>query len=176
MKPTPNSSFLSVFLSPLERLESAKVIAVIAACFQYLVSDAFAGAFVLVFIAGVADYLIGVRAARLLDQYNSLIAHRGWLGKMSGFCLLLMIRALEYYLRGQGLDWHGAIATGIALSLFVVDLQSIAHHREELGAKPIPVLSSLLSWFQTWIQRMTEAKLPAAPADTPARRVEDVKP
>lgn len=176
MKHPPTSSFLSVFLSPLERLESAKVIAIIAACFQYLLTDAFAGAFVLVFVAGVADYRIGVKAAKLLKQYDPIAAHRGWLGKMSGFCLLLMIRALEYYLRGQGFDWHGALATGVALSLFVVDLQSIAHHREELGAQPIPVLSSLLAWLQNWIQRMTESKLPSPPAvDTPARRAEDAK-
>lgn len=160
MKHTPASPaapLFAVFWSPLGRLESAKLIAVLAAIAQYLMTDAFAGAFILVFVAGLMDYRIGVRSAKLMKLYDPLIAHRGWLGKMSGFCLLLLIRALEFYLHGQGfLDTHAALATGVALSLFAVDVQSIAHHREELGLQPIPALGDLISF----VQRFARSKIP----------------
>src|SRR5689334_10466005 len=110
---SPTSPLLSVFVSPIARLDSAKVVAAIAAAVQFVITDAFAGAFILVFVAGVADYWIGVKAARaqVPSAYDSAIAHRGWLGKMSGFVLLLLIRALEFYVQGQGLPTtHGALA------------------------------------------------------------------
>ena len=169
---TARSFFLTVFWSPIERLESAKAIALVAGFFQYLTTDAFAGAFCLVFVAGVADYVIGVRTAKLLKTYSPVLAQTGWLGKMCGFCFIWLIRGLEFYIRGQGgPDFHGAFATGAALSLFAVDLSSIAHHREELGASKIPFWDDLIGW----VNRFAKSKLPPDPAAL-ARRAEDPKP
>jgi hypothetical protein len=167
----------AVLLSPFDRLEAgatwAKASAAIGAAAQYAYHDAFLGALVFVIVSGVADYIVGVRAARLTGVYDVQLAHRGALGKISGLLLLLLVRSFEHYLYLQGLtpNTRGIMATAIAISLFAVDLQSIAHHREEMGAQPIPVLGRVLGWFQAF----AGSKIPPDPA-APARRAEDPKP
>jgi hypothetical protein len=161
---TAKSFFLGVFWSPIERIDSAKIVALFGAFFQYLLTDAFAGAFFLVFVAGSLDFVIGVRAAKITNTFETARAHLGALGKMTGWALLWLIYALEFYVRAQGgPDLHGALATGAALSLLVVDLQSIAHHREELGGKPIPFLDDVFAW----VQRFAMRKLPPDSAAKP---------
>lgn len=167
----------AVLLSPFDRLEAggswAKAMAGIGALAQYAYHDAFVGALLFVIVSGIVDYIVGVRAARLTGTYDVQVAHRGALGKISGLLLLLLVRSFEHYLFLQGLtpNTRGIMATAIAISLFAVDLQSIAHHREELGAQPIPVLGAVLGW----IQKFAASKVPPDPA-APARRAEDPKP
>lgn len=169
---------LSVVLySPFERLEMnplwGKAMAMLGALYQYLRTDAFSGALLLVVAVGIVDYWLGAKAAKLTKTYDPVVAHRGAMGKISGVVLLFLVRVLEGFIQVQGWgDTHGAAATAIAISLFAVDLQSIAHHREEFGAQPIPLLGAFLSW----VQRLASAKIPAPPADTPSRRVDDPQP
>jgi hypothetical protein len=62
---------------------------------------------------------------------------------------VLLVRLVEGWLYAHAfVDTRGGIATALTVSLIVVDLQSIAHHRESFGATPIPVLSQLLAWLQ----------------------------
>jgi hypothetical protein len=172
-----DARFSAVLLSPFDRLEAgatwAKASAAIGALAQYAYHDAFIGALAFVIVSGIADYIVGVKAARLAGAYDVQTAHRGALGKISGLLLLLLVRTFEHYLFLQGLtpNTRGVMATAIAISLFAVDLQSIAHHREELGAQPIPVLGRFLEWLQS----LAGSKIPPDPA-TPARRADDVKP
>jgi hypothetical protein len=159
-----DARFSAVFLSPLDRIASSstwtKIFAAAGAVYQYVRTDAFAGALFFVIAAGIVDYWIGVKAAKSTKPptYDPLVAHRGALGKVTGVLLLLFIRAFEHYLHLQGLlaDFHGMGATALAISLFAVDLQSIAHHREELGAQAIPVWGAVMSW----LQRIASSKLP----------------
>lgn len=173
-----DARFSAVFLSPLERLEvtptSGKVFAAIAGIYQYLRTDAFSGALLLVIFIGMVDYWLGVKAAKSTNSYDPVIAHRGVMGKICGVLLLFLVRLVESYIQAQGLgNTHGAAATAIAISLFAVDLQSIEHHREEFGAAPIPVISAILAW----LQRLASDRIPAAPDPAaPARRVDDPKP
>lgn len=167
----------AVLFSPFDRLEAggnwAKAMAPIGALAQYAYHDAFIGALAFVIVSGIADYIVGVRAARLTGAYDVQLAHRGALGKISGLLLLLLVRSFEHYLYLQGLtpNTRGIMATAIAISLFAVDLQSIAHHREEMGAQPIPVLGTVLAW----LQRLASSRMPPdpAPPPTPGRRAED---
>lgn len=161
----------AVLLSPFDRLESGplwgRTFAVFGAIYQFIRTDAFSGALLLVIAIAVVDYWLGVKAAKSTNTYDPVIAHRGVMGKISGILLLFLVRLVEGYIQVQGLgNTRGAAATAIAISLFAVDLQSIAHHREAFGAAPIPVLSSLLAW----LQRIASSRIPDSPADTPARR------
>lgn len=148
-----DAPFSAVFLSPFERLELnpnwGKVVAALAAVYQYLRTDAFSGALLLVVAVGIVDYWLGVKAAKSTKTFDPVIAHRGAMGKISGVLLLFLIRILEGFIQAQGWgNTKGAAATAIAISLFAVDLQSIAHHREEFGAQPIPLVSPFLAWLQ----------------------------
>lgn len=157
-----DSRFSAVFLSPLERLDMnpvwGRAIAALAALYQYLRTDAFSGALLLVVFIGIVDYWLGVKAAKAKGLYDSAIAHSGAWGKVSGVVLLFLVRVLEGFVQAQG--WattRGAAATAIAISLFAVDLQSIAHHREEFGAQPIPLLGAFLDWLQRLLARVFSA-------------------
>lgn len=167
----------AVLFSPFDRLEAgatwAKASAALGAVFQYAYHDAFLGALAFVLVGSMADYVLGVKAARITGTYSADTAKRGALGKAAGLLLLLLIRSFEHYLFLQHItpNTRGVMATAVAVSLFAVDLQSIAHHREELGAQPIPVLGRLLSWMQAF----AGSKIPPDPA-APARRADDPKP
>jgi hypothetical protein len=127
----------------------------------------------LVVAVGMVDYWLGVKASKATKSFDPVIAHKGAMGKISGVLLLFLVRILEGFIQAQGWgNTKGAAATAIAISLFAVDLQSIAHHREEFGAQPIPVLGAVLDW----IQRFASSKVPELPADTPTRRADDPKP
>jgi hypothetical protein len=168
----------AVFLSPFDHLEMTpswgKVVAAITAIYQFIRTDAFSGALLLVVLIGMIDYWLGVRAAKASKTYNTVIAHNGAMGKICGVILLFLVRLLEGYIHAQGLgDTHGAAATAIAVSLFAVDLQSIAHHREEFGASRIPVLSAALAW----LEKFADSKIPEPPDPAPPRRrAQDPKP
>lgn len=148
-----DARFSSILLSPFDRLDMnpvwGKAMALLAGLYQYLRTDAFSGALLMVVAVGMVDYWLGVRAAKSTKTFDPVIAHRGAMGKISGVLLLFLVRILEGFIQAQGWgNTKGAAATAIAISLFAVDLQSIAHHREEFGAAPIPVLSPALSWLQ----------------------------
>lgn len=165
----------AILLSPLERIEHApvavRVFGVAGAAWQYLTTSAFTVALFLVFITAVFDYVLGVKASRWAGTYTPQAAHRGALGKMAGLGIAMLIRVLEHFILVQGLgDTKGMLATAVALSLFATDIQSIAHHRESFGAKPIPVLSSVLEW----IQRFASSRIPGPPdSAAPQRRAGD---
>lgn len=169
----------AVLFSPWERIESspawAKAFGLSAGVLQYVRNDAFLSALCMVFVIGIVDYILGVKAARMTKSYDPVIAHRGAMGKLSGLILICLIRMVEHFLFIQGLvpATHGMVATAAAISLFAIDLQSIAHHREEFGAQPIPVFGTVFAW----LQRLATSKLPPLPdpADTPQRRSEDPK-
>ena len=158
----------AVLLSPFDRLESgplwARAFAAIGAIYQFIRTDAFSGALLLVIAIGIVDYWLGVKAAKSTNSYDPAVAHRGVMGKISGILLLFLIRLIEGFIQAQGLgNTHGAAATAIAISLFAVDLQSIAHHREAFGAQPLPILGAILEW----IQKLFASRVPPAPGGKP---------
>jgi len=169
------------FYSPVDRiLESpvwAKSLAGAGAVYQYVRADAFLSALFLVAVVGVVDYILGIKAARSKGiPWSRELATRGAYGKISGWILLGLVRAVEHWLYLQQLipqNSRGMFAIAIGISLILVDLQSIANHRESFGAKPIPGLS----WVFAQIRRIVFAfsKLPPDPADAPNRRADDPK-
>lgn len=160
----PTHNPLYAIVSPVGRLADAapdvKVWGLAVALGQFIRGDLFTGAVLLVTVASAIDYLLGGRVARVQGVWNGDAARNGWVGKLSGILLCLLIRAFEGMLLAHAdLNTHGALATGLAVSLFAVELQSIANHRESLGASPIPILSAILDWMQ----KMAGHKIPPAP-------------
>ena len=181
---SPTASFLSVFYSPLERIDSssnwAKAFGFLAGAYQYIRNDAFLSALVLVALIGVVDYVLGIKAARSKGiPWNRDVAYRGAMGKISGLILLGLLRTVEHWLYLQAIVPHtrGMFATAIAISLVAIDLQSIAQHRETFGAQPIPVLGAFLAWLQSVASSLASAIMsaksppdpspPAPPAEEP---------
>lgn len=155
---------IDVLMSPVERLVTAPpwawCVGMCATAFQVLSKDIFSGAIILVFIVGIVDYLFGFKAAKLRGDYQPSLAHAGAMGKISGLILLLVLRLIEGWLWLTNIiDTGGIVATAVAVSLIAVDIQSIAHHRESFGAKPIPVLSQALAW----IQNIFTSRIPKQP-------------
>ena len=148
-----------VFVTPLDRIWSAKSIALTTGVVDYLLTDAFGGAIALAFLSGIWDYRTSIKAAKLLGKFDTAAAQRAWLGKTTGLSLAILVRALEFYIQGQGFDTHGAAATAIALSLFAVDLETTSHCREQMGLPPIPVLGRILKW----VRDLADSKVPPAP-------------
>lgn len=165
----------AILLAPLERVEHApiwiRVFALAGAAWQYVTTSAFSVALFLVFVAAVFDYILGVKASKWNGTYTPRAAHAGLVGKIAGLGIAMFIRIFEYFILVQGLgDTKGMLGTAVAISLFASDMQSIAHHRERFGAKPIPVLSAALEW----IQRFASSKIPSPPdPNTPQRRAGD---
>lgn len=168
----------AILLAPLERVEQAPIwvrfVSLGAAAYQYVTTSAFTVALFLVVIAATFDYILGVKAARFAGTFTPKAAHAGLTGKWAGLGIAMFIRIFEYFILVMGLgDTKGMVATAVAISLFASDLQSIAHHRERFGAKPIPVLSAALEWMQ----RFAASKVPSPPAvpapATPQRRKDD---
>jgi hypothetical protein len=145
-----------LLVQPLERVAADTpfwgwVLAWTGSFWQWLRGDAFSTLLVLIVAVAFCDYYYGVKTARLSQQFNPLLAQRGWHGKMSGLVLLLAIRLFEGWTAASGLvDTKGAVATALGIALLSVDLQSIAHHREGFGATPIPVLSPVLAWVRSF--------------------------
>lgn len=125
-----------------------------AAAWQYAITDIFTTALFLIVLSGMFDYLLGVRAAKLRRAYDSEIAHAGFLSKISGVGLMMLVRIAEQWMLSAGVvDTHGWIAAALTLSLFAVDLESIQAKREELGGRPIPALGSFTTMLHNLITR-----------------------
>lgn len=145
-------------IAPLDRLADApswgRIFAVAGACLTYLVTDVFTTALFLIVASGAFDYMLGVRAARIRKAYDAQIAHAGFVSKISGVALMMLVRMLEAWLTQAGIvETRGMIAAGLTLSLFAVDLTSIQDKRVELGGRPIPGLSSLTTFLNGIITR-----------------------
>jgi len=156
-----SQQLIQAVASPFDRLADmpawAKLLAGGVAVLQYIQTDAFGGTITLVVVIGVIDYLCGVKAARFAGVYDPRMAHAGAMGKIIGVILVVLLRSIEALIYTQGLlNTRGAIAVAIGISLVGIDLQSIAHHRETFGAKPIP----LLSRFLEFLRRILDEKFP----------------
>jgi Bacteriophage holin family len=154
----------ATLLSALARLEDAPawawILGVAAGAWQYVSTSTFTQLLFLVVAASVADFWFGRKSARFAGQYDPRVAHMGAVGKAAGLVILLLIRLVEGWLfNADWIDSRGALATMVGMALVAVDLQSMAHHREALGATPIPVLSHALAWFKS----LAATRVPAPP-------------
>jgi phage-related holin len=155
----------SVLASPFRRLletpEAGALTALVVALWQWITGEPFHAALALVLVTACVDYMAGTVTAHVLGEYKSGIAYTGFLSKLLGLVLVLMVRALEGFIAITGfIDSNGAIATAAAVSLIAVDIVSIAKHRQRLGGEPIPFITALTDWIQTSILEKLPGKRP----------------
>ena len=154
----------AALLSPVDRLVSGpawtKVFAVFGSLLEFAYHDAFIGALAFAIVAAAFDNRMGIKVAQLIGKVDANAVKRDVLEKVSGLCLVLLIRSFEHYLFLQGVapNTRGIAGTIAAVGLFAAYLHSILQHREEIGARPVPVLGAIVDW----ISQIFAAKLPAA--------------
>jgi hypothetical protein len=166
-------------LAPFERVADASASvstswawAVVLAAWQWARGDAFVGLLPIVILAGLLDFFYGVKAARKNGApYDSLRAHIGIISKSSSLAILLLIRLVEGWAHLYAIvDTKGMIAVAVAVFLVLADVRSIAGHREALGGKPIPFLSTILDWVQGFF--LGKIPLPrSAPRDDAGKEI-----
>jgi hypothetical protein len=166
---------LAALVAPFHRIDEAplwgKLLGAVGGLGAFLITDLFTSALFLIVASGAYDYFLGTRIARLRGTYDSLMAHAGALSKVSGVALMMLVRMSEHWMLTAGLvNTRGWIAAALTLSLFAVDLESIQQKREELGARPVPGLSTLTHWLHQVISRV----LPETPQFPHDRRDPDV--
>jgi phage-related holin len=119
----------------------------------------------LVLVTAMVDYVAGTLTAHVLGEYKSGIAYTGFLSKLLGLVLLMVVRLLEGFVAITGfVDSRGALATAAAVSLIAVDIVSIAKHRARLGGEPIPFTTALTDWLQSAILEKLPGRKPKGDA------------
>jgi hypothetical protein len=157
----------AVLFSPVDRLLSGptwtKVIAGLGSLVEFAYHDAFIGALAFAFVAAAFDNRMGIKVARLAEdaKIDPIAVKRDALEKVSGLCLLVLIRSFEHYLYLQNVapNTHGIAATAAAIGLFTAYVRSVLHHREELGARPWPIIGAVIDW----IQQLGASRVPPVP-------------
>jgi hypothetical protein len=157
----------AVLFSPVDRLLSGptwtKVIAGLGSLVEFAYHDAFFGALAFAIVAGAFDRRMGIKVAQLTEgtKVDPIAVKRDALEKVSGVFLLVVIRSFEHYLYLQNVapNTHGIAATAGAIGLFTAYVRSILQHREELGAKPWPIIGAVIDW----IQQLGASRVPPVP-------------
>lgn len=154
----PRLSF-AAFGAPFQRLADIPgwgwVWGILAGAAQLVREDLFVGALCLLLIASGADYYFGRRVAKHRHDYNPALARAGAWGKAMAIALLILVRLFEYWgTEHRVVPTKGFVATAIAVGLFALELESIAHHREALGARPIPLLGQVIGLIRSAAERM----------------------
>lgn len=117
--------------------------------------------------ATIADFYFGSHAAHVRSEYDANRASRGWNAKLAGVIELILVYTLEWWATQHGLahlfgvtvQTNGAIATILAVGLFGKELDSIEHHRTQMGAGPIPGLSQVTALLRrVWVGRIPDSK------------------
>lgn len=112
---------------------------------EVLLDDAFFWLWALLAVANLVDWLAGRWAVRATEPetFSRRRSRIGIYSKALGLVVLGLLRTVEAILPGllSTPSTGGYIAAVVGLALFVDELDSIDHHRQRLGKKPIPMLS-----------------------------------
>ncbi len=169
----PATLYSALILTPLDRVHDvpiyARVFGLLGAAATLLQSDLLTGLLALLVASGALDYFLGRACAKRAGVYDPLLARAGMLTKLAAIFMLFLIRGFEYWamyhaIPGIGTT-RGGISSALAVGLFVMDLESIEHHRVFLEARPIPGFSRLVAFLRSVERRMLP--LPAATPPPP---------
>lgn len=162
----------AILLTPLSRIAEVplygKILGVVAGLVSWIFADLLAGILALLVLSGALDYILGRHIAKRRGVYDPLLAQAGALSKLSAILMLALLRGFEFWATAHTIPGigatHGAISAALATGLFVLDLESIEHHRTFIGARPIPGFSHVVAWLRAIETRL----LPVLPSDAPA--------
>lgn len=110
------------------------------------------------FLTSLGDLWIGRAAARRRGDFDAEVSQWGFQTKIAGIAQVGIVRLIEFGLARTALPDSGGIgAVVIALALIIHDVESIDEKRQDMGARPIPILTHLLGL----IRRSSEGLLSA---------------
>lgn len=170
---------------PLMRVEGTplwgRVVSVLVGCAEIVRGDLFLGILLLLVASNALDWYHGRAVAKIDQIFDPHLALYGLHSKVAGIALVLLIRGFEAWLAGieladgtVALQTHGFVSIAIAVALFANDVESISLHRERMGARPIPILSSVVGGLRQLAKGLVPTALRAEkqgkPPPPPERR------
>lgn len=169
---TSNRPIAQALIAPFERLFEAplyaKLLATVSGALSILQSDILTLILIALMGASIWDTIVGRAAAKKRgEMVDAQTARAGFLTKVTGLVLVLLIRFFEYWgeaneIPGLG-ALNGSLAAGVSVALFVMELESIEGHRVSLGARPIPGFSALIRVMRAIEGRLLVVTNPTAP-------------
>lgn len=124
-------------------------------------------------VANLVDWIAGRWAVRHTEpeKFSRKVSRVGIYSKALGLIALALLRTMEAVLPDilQTPSTGGYIAAVVGLALFVDELDSIDHHRQRLGTRPIP----MLSWAIGQLRDLTGAQRRQSPREDSSSEEEE---
>jgi fluoride ion exporter CrcB/FEX len=159
--PRLSASLLQPTRKLLELPGLAKATAAASFVWQYVSTDMFGGALAISMLASLLEYLFWVSASKKAGEFTMATARANVVSKLAGISLALLIRVIEAWAEVHKIiSTHGGLGTAVAVSLIAIELQSLAHHRETFGGKPLGVVNLISGWLAKW----AESRVPKEPS------------
>lgn len=164
--PHPAAVFLA---APLVRMADMPLLpAVLVAGFftnlaNRVASDPFAALLPIIVAVSGGDWWYGRRSARLRNTFKPEVAMIGLHQKIGAVGIVCFIRALELWSAPHVFQTNGMAAVVIGLGMIIEEVSSIEEKRVQLGAKPLFLLSSILSTFRDGLRRLLPTSAPPPP-------------
>lgn len=149
--------------APQEFTVKERAFSLLTAALVFVWNDVFTLVMILAASATLGDYWIGRRIAKAHKEYDSLKAELGFVGKMAGFLILLLIRGLEVALsRAQvgeiPLDTSGYVATAFAIGYLGKQIESINAHRASVDGLKWPLLDKFIEKMGSLVELLFNGK------------------
>lgn len=151
--------FGSAFYKPKEFTFFEKILAIVVSFGQFLWNDMFAWMFTIAVIATLSDFLLGTRISKLKDEYDSLKAELGLVGKFAGILIIMIVRGMEVKWSALTfmdfpLDTGGWVATAFAVGYIMKQLQSINEKRTSIDGQSWPLFDKFVEFITTPLERL----------------------
>lgn len=158
---TAHGPVMASIMAPFQRLVDlsvdGKVVAATLGLVAAVTADLSFLLLAVLMVSSAVDWFFGRAAARKMRRFDVSVSMWGLHSKIAGILLVVVLRLVELVLNNAGVpDPHGVLAVATAAALIYQDLESIDHHRQTLGGRPIPVLAQILKAGR----KMSEALLP----------------
>lgn len=166
----------TAFMAPAERVIDAplyaKFLATLYALASMIRADILFLVLVALILANIWDTIVGRAAAsKRGEPVDPNLARAGFLTKVSGIVMVLLVRVLEHWAETSqivGLEHsRGALAAAATVTLLLMEFESIESHRITLGARPSPWLTPFLRFMRAVEARLLVAFNPPTPPPAP---------
>jgi len=148
------------FMAPVARAYQeagnwdGRVAGIVGTVFQFMWSDFFVWALVILLVSHVYDWLYGRLIAKANDEFDQVKSTLGLHSKIASVVIVFLVRLMEFAALNAGLvNTQGILAAGITMLLVVEDIHSIEAKRIRSGAGPIPMLSKALNVVEKALEK-----------------------
>lgn len=161
-----HGSVMGAVIAPVARLidlsPDGKLVAGLLGMVAAVTADISVLLVAVLLLSSSIDWWFGRAAAKKRGVFDVGVSAWGLHSKIAGVLLVVVLRLVEVVLNQAGVpDPHGVLAVATAAALIYQDLESIDLHRQTLGGRPIPILTSVLKVGR----RLAESLLPVDTGD-----------